>query len=165
MPQMHRISRILAVSVCLIGSGWSDTVFASEPPASSEVVSTPAISSRPTQPFAAGQPSRLRIGEQTRRALTIPLTPSMDASQLGVSYAQRGWYRGGGRRRNGAAQAEMILGAVAAITGAAVLTYANRPECSANALADGCSYGTKVVGTAVTAGGIVTFLTGALTWR
>ena len=59
----------------------------------------------------------------------------------------------------------MILGAVAAITGAAVLTYANRPECSASALADGCSYGTKVVGTAVTAGGIVTFLTGAFTWR
>ena len=88
----------------------------------------------------------------------------MGAAPLGVSFAQRGWYRGG-RRRNGAAQAEMILGAVAAITGAAVLTYANRPECSVSALADGCSYGTKVVGTAVTAGGIVTFLTGAFTWR
>jgi hypothetical protein len=59
----------------------------------------------------------------------------------------------------------MILGAAAAITGAALLTYANRPDCSTNAVAEGCSYGTKVVGTAVTAGGIVTFLTGAFTWR
>lgn len=165
MPKMHRISRIVALSVCLVGSGWSDTVFASERTAPSDVVSTPAVSPGLTQPFALNQTSRLAIGEQTRRALTNPLTPSMDASQFGVSYAQRGWYRGGGRRRNGAAQAEMILGAVAAITGAAVLTYANRPACSVNALADGCGYGTKVVGTAVTAGGIVTFLTGALTWR
>jgi hypothetical protein len=96
--------------------------------------------------------------------MAMPVSSSMNGSPLGVSSAQRGWYRGG-RRRNGAAQAEMILGAVAAITGAAVLTYANRPECSANALADGCSYGTKVLGTAVTAGGIVTFLTGGFTWR
>ena len=59
----------------------------------------------------------------------------------------------------------MILGAAAAITGVAVLTYANRPECRVTAAAEGCSYGTKVVGTAVTAGGVVTFLTGALTWR
>jgi hypothetical protein len=140
-------------------------VFASEPPAPSEVVSTPAIASGLTQPFAANQTSRLGIGDETRRALAMPLSSSMNASPLGVSFAQGGWYRGGGRRRNGAAQAEMILGAVAAITGAAVLTYANRPECSANALAGGCSYGTKVVGTAVTAGGIVTFLTGAFTWR
>ena len=91
----------------------------------------------------------------------------MNGSQLlgSASFAQRGRYRGRGGRRNGAAQAEMILGAVAAITGAAVLTYANRPECGLNAAADGCSYGTKVVGTAVTAGGLVTFLTGAFTWR
>jgi hypothetical protein len=90
----------------------------------------------------------------------------LNASQPYASpvLAQRGWYRGG-RRHNGAAQAEMILGAAAAITGAALLTYANRPECSTNAVAEGCSYGTKVVGTAVTAGGIVTFLTGAFSWR
>ena len=161
MPRMHRISRIVALSVCLVGSGWSDTVFASESSAPSEVLSTPALSSAPTQPLVASQTSRLAIGEQTKRVLSMPMAPS---SQLGVSYAQRGFYRGG-RRRNGAAQAEMVLGAVAAITGAAVLTYANRPACSADALADGCSYGTKVVGVAVTAGGIATFLTGAITWR
>ena len=161
MPKMHRISRIVALSVCLFGSGWSDTVFASEPSAPSEVVSTPANSSALAQPLSAPLASRLAIGEQTRRAMTMPLAPS---SQLGVSYAQRGFYRGG-RRRNGAAQAEMVLGAVAAITGAAVLSYANRPACSVDALADGCSYGTKVVGTAVTAAGIATFLTGAITWR
>jgi hypothetical protein len=101
------------------------------------------------------------------RAMALPATPfGMAGSQpiRATTFAQRGWYRGRGRR-NGAAQAEMVLGAVAAITGAAVLTYANRPECGVNALADGCSYGTKVVGTAVTAAGLVTFLTGAFTWR
>ena len=165
MPKTRRISGIVALVVCLAGTEWSETVFASATPAGDEASAAHASISQPseTQPQLTNQPSRLAIGEHTRAALAMPLS-SMNASPLGVSFAQRGWYRGG-RRRNGAAQAEMILGAVAAITGAAVLTYANRPECSANALADGCSYGTKVVGTAVTAGGIVTFLTGAFTWR
>jgi hypothetical protein len=99
------------------------------------------------------------------RAMALSTPSEVNGSQSfnETVLAQRGWYRGRGRR-NGAAQAEMVLGAVAAITGAAVLTYANRPACRF-ADADGCSYGTKVVGTAVTAAGVVTFLTGALTWR
>jgi len=66
-------------------------------------------------------------------------------------------------RRNGAITALMI-GAVAAITGVAVLTYANRPECGTNQLAGGCGYGTKVIGTAVLSGGIVGLFVGAVTW-
>ena len=166
MPKTRRISGIVALVVCLAGTEWSGTVFASATPAGDEASTAQSSISQPSeaQPQLTNQPSRLAIGEDTKRALAMPLSSSMGAAPLGVSFAQRGWYRGG-RRRNGAAQAEMILGAVAAITGAAVLTYANRPECSVSALADGCSYGTKVVGTAVTAGGIVTFLTGAFTWR
>jgi hypothetical protein len=163
MPKTRRFSGIVVLSVCLIGSGWSDTVFAgTEPSAAETVSSTPATGVSLTQPFASGQTSHLAIGKETLRAMAIPL----DASQPYASpwLAQRGWYRGG-RRHNGAAQAEMILGAAAAITGAAILTYANRPECGTNAFAEGCSYGTKVVGTAVTAGGLVTFLTGAFSWR
>jgi hypothetical protein len=163
MPKTRRFSGIVALGVCLVGSGWSDTAFAAtETPASQTVSSTPTTAVSLTQPFAFSETSHLAIGDETLRAMAVPLSASQPyASPV---FAQRGWYRGG-RRHNGAAQAEMILGAAAAITGAALLTYANRPECSTNALAGGCGYGTKVVGTAVTAGGIVAFLTGAFSWR
>jgi hypothetical protein len=163
MPNTRRFSGIVVLNVCLIASGWSDTVFAgTDTPASQTVSSTPTTGISLTQPFGSGHTPHLAIGEETLRAMAVPLSASQPYASPVL--AQRGWYRGG-RRHNGAAQAEMILGAAAAITGAAILTYANRPECSANALAEGCSYGTKVVGTAVTAGGIVTFLTGAFSWK
>ena len=163
MPKTHRFSGIVVLSVCLIGSGWSDTVFAgTDTPAPQTVSSLPSTSISLTQPFSSSHTSHLAIGQETLRAMSVPLSASQPYASPVL--AQRGWYRGG-RRHSGAAQAEMILGAAAAITGAALLTYANRPECSTNALAEGCSYGTKVVGTAVTAGGFVTFLTGAFSWR
>jgi hypothetical protein len=82
------------------------------------------------------------------------------------SFAQRGGYYGGrGRgRRNGAAAA-IVLGAVASIAGGAVLVYANRPECSTNQTANGCGYGTKVIGGAVLSAGIVGIVVGAFMWR
>jgi uncharacterized membrane protein YjjB (DUF3815 family) len=61
--------------------------------------------------------------------------------------------------------AALMLGAVAAITGTALLVYANRPECTTNQLAGGCGYGTKVVGGAVLSGGVAGLFIGALTWR
>ncbi len=60
---------------------------------------------------------------------------------------------------------EIILGAVASIAGTAILVYANRPECSTNQTANGCGYGTKVIGGAVLSAGIVGLVAGALTWR
>jgi hypothetical protein len=83
-----------------------------------------------------------------------------------TSLAQRGGYRG--RRSGGGgggAAVAIIIGAAATIGGTAVLVYANRPECSMNLRADGCGYGTKVVGGAVLAGGLVGLLVGAATWR
>jgi hypothetical protein len=77
------------------------------------------------------------------------------------SFAQRGW----GRGRSDAARGEIIFGAVASIAGAAVLVYANRPECNTNQMASGCGYGTKVIGGAVLSAGLVTLLIGAVTWR
>jgi hypothetical protein len=59
----------------------------------------------------------------------------------------------------------MVAGAAASITGAAVLVYANRPECGSNQVASGCGYGTKVVGGAVLTAGIVALVAGALMWR
>ena len=60
--------------------------------------------------------------------------------------------------------AALMIGAAAAITGTAVLVYANRPECTFAPYAGGCGYGTKVVGGAVLAGGVVGLFVGALTW-
>ncbi len=77
-------------------------------------------------------------------------------------------YRGQPRPlRNGrdGSIAAIVIGAVASITGAAILVYANRPECDSHRLATGCGYGTKVVGGAVLAGGTVGLVLGALTWR
>jgi hypothetical protein len=83
-----------------------------------------------------------------------------------TSLAQRGGYRGRGSRggRDGSATA-IILGAAATIAGTAVLVYANRPECSTNQAANGCGYGTRVIGGAVLAGGIVGLVVGAASWR
>jgi hypothetical protein len=69
------------------------------------------------------------------------------------------------RRRHDGAIAAIMIGAAAAITGAAVLVYANRPECSANPIAGGCGYGPKVFGTSVLSGGLVGVFVGALYWR
>jgi hypothetical protein len=83
------------------------------------------------------------------------------------AFAQRGGYggRGSGGGRNGAVAA-LLIGATASIAGAAILVYANRPECgTTNQMASGCGYGTKVIGGAVLTGGIVALAIGALTWR
>jgi hypothetical protein len=91
----------------------------------------------------------------------VTLTPSAS-----VLAAQRGWGRGRGRGgRHDGARAAIILGSVAAVAGAAVLVYANRPDCSADHSASGCGYGSKVLGGALLAGGGVTMTIGALTWR
>jgi len=70
------------------------------------------------------------------------------------------------RRERDGSIAAIVIGAVASITGAAILVYANRPECrSSHQSATGCGYGTKVVGGAVLSGGAVGLVVGALTWR
>jgi hypothetical protein len=170
MAKTRRNPAIVVLMVCLASSPWTDTLFAkgddgATPPA---IVSVSSTAPQEAQLLSPGHVGSFVFGEQTLRAMSLPL-PSLITTNSAVdtseSFAQRrGGYRSRGRR-NGAAQAEMVIGAVAAIAGAAVLTYANRPECSANNRADGCGYGTKVVGTAVTTAGVVTFLTGALSWR
>jgi hypothetical protein len=91
-------------------------------------------------------------------------SPFTFASMESSSFAQRRGYRGRGRgRRNGAAAA-IVLGAGAAIAGAAVLVYANRPDCRGSRTANGCGYGTKVIGGAVLSAGVVGVVAGALTW-
>jgi len=77
-------------------------------------------------------------------------------------------YRGPARpihhEHHGGSIAALVIGAVASITGTAILVYAHRPDCRYHEFASGCGYGTKVVGGAVVAGGVVGLVVGALTW-
>ena len=174
MARIHRLSTTGALIVCLVGSQLSGTLFASEEHPSSSAA--PASSAEPSsQPVvdspSAGQTSRFTLHNEIFSA-NAPLgeaSPQLWRSVTFVpaessSLAQ--WGRGRGRGgRHGAAQAEVVLGAIATIAGAAVLLYANRPECNSNHMASACGYGTKVVGGAVLSVGIVALLIGALTWR
>lgn len=123
-----------------------------------------------SSPATAAAPVMLSLGPATASALaaepaTDPMWQSWSVTATSAM-AQRGRYRGGRRsgRRGGGAGA-LIVGAAAAITGAAVLAYANRPDCDMNRQLSGCGYGTKVVGTAVLAGGMVGVFVGAALMR
>jgi len=165
MPRRNRRLYVAGVLiVCLMSAEWSDTLFASDDEAPANAPSSLALIDRTPR-------SRFAVDSAMLVAIT-PVTPATGTwrsqFQFGDvesdAFGQRG-YRGRGRGRNGGAQAAVILGAVASITGAALLAYANRPECSANQRADGCGYGTKVIGGAVLGGGLVSLAVGALTWR
>jgi hypothetical protein len=182
MARTH-LSTTGALIVCLIGTQWSGTLFASMDPPSSVAPVSPLVvdsTSEAQGRTEAGPAAAVPGGEQPRRALELPLstvegsrfrlTKEMFAANAPLaaapSFAQRGGYGGRGRGgRNATAQAAIVLGAVASIAGAAVLVYANRPECSTTQFANGCGYGTKVVGGAVLSAGMVGLLVGALTWR
>jgi hypothetical protein len=104
--------------------------------------------------------SRFVVSDEMLARITMSPEPGVSA------YGQWGRRRGYGRRgRNGGAQAAVILGAAAAIAGTALLVYANRPECGDTPGASGCSYGTKVVGGSLVAGGAVSVAVGAAGWR
>jgi hypothetical protein len=100
-----------------------------------------------------GMPATPRA--DARSSLFLPT----DSTLFAQRYGRRGW------RGNGGARAAVILGAAAAIAGGAILVYANRPDCRSNPGAGGCSYGTKVIGGAMIAGGAVGIVVGAVSWR
>ena len=153
---------MLLIAITLLPLG--NTVAAAEDSSSVPVPATqaPALST----PGLALPPPFL---PRTSLGFNAPLQPSFAALAAAGAAAQRGRYRGGrggygGGSRNAAAQA-LLVGAAATIAGAAVLAYANRPDCDYNQRLMGCGYGTKVVGTSVLAGGLVGVLVGAALWR
>jgi hypothetical protein len=194
MARTPRLSTTGVLIVCLVGTQLSGTLFASDEelssratPSSQSVVNSTsdvpeetalpgpvAEASAGGQPAGGTEPPRSTVERPrfTFNNSTGSLGPASAevwqrkfVSIESSSFAQRNGY--GGRRRgdrNGAAAA-LVLGAVASITGTAILVYANRPECNSNQLADGCGYGTKVVGGAVLSAGIVGLVAGALRWR
>ncbi len=168
MTRTHGLWTTGALIVCLLGTQWSGTLLAreGEPPPAAVVSITDRLApttERSSFPVSddvasANQPIDPATGPIWRSALKFVPVES-------TAYEQRDRDRRGRGGRNDAAQAAVIIGAVAAIAGAAVLVYANRPDCSTNQTASGCGYGTKVIGAAVLTGGIVSLVAGAAFWR
>jgi hypothetical protein len=154
MVRTHRLSTIGALILCLVGTQWSSTLFASGQEPLSGSARTPGL------PRPIVEPSRFTLSDEILAASATVETRSNSFDQRDRDRRGRG-----GRGRNDGAAAAIVLGAAAAIAGGAVLVYANRPECSTNQFAGGCGYGTKVVGGAVLSAGIVGLAVGALTWR
>jgi hypothetical protein len=148
----QRVSRFV-LAACLVGVPCMST------PASAQTPSTNSQIDRSAQngsgmPTAFTMPSRFTLKEPIFAILT-PAT--------GLVYPDRGWGRDPWHRHSGARTA-IIVGSIAAIAGGALLVYANRPECGATH-SGSCSYGTKVAGGAVLAGGVLGITIGAVTWR
>ena len=149
MRRTHRVVTTCLLSACLVAGQFGVQLFASDDQ-------------------SAGTPN-LQLVNRSLLTLTQPAPPPeakslvapIPLSAAGPVFAQR-YYRGGW---NHAPRTELIVGALASIAGGATLVYANRPDCSANPTAGGCGYGTKVIGGSVLAGGVLSMLLGALTWR
>ena len=143
---------VFTLILCVAGSS-NVVVFAAD------ATSQPAIADRPlARALAHVSFSNVQVDSRAN-----PGTP-LFAPSASDTFAQRGYGRGRWRGNDGS-RAAVILGSAAAIAGAAVLVYANRPECRTNPAASACGFGTKVVGGAVLAGGVVGITVGALSWR
>lgn len=150
--QQHASRFVLAA--CLVCAPCMST------PASAQTISTSSEFDRSAQNAsgtlnAIATPSRFTLKEP----ISSIVTPAPDNV-----FADRGWSRDHWHRNSGARTA-IIVGSIAAIAGGALLVYANRPECGATPSASGCSYGTRVAGGAVLAGGVLGITIGAVTWR
>ena len=151
---MDRIRRatIASLVICLLGQ--TTTLLASdEAPAARELpVTHLTLNGEPLAHLGTVNPATVQAFGFGPRA-----TSSFEASAFGQ-------YRRRGRYHRDAAAAALVLGAVGTIAGAAVLVYANRPDCSVNANLGGCGYGAKVVGGSVLTAGLVGLTIGAITW-
>ena len=187
MARAHRMLMTGAVVVCLISAQWNGRLFASEEersttsetqaPTSAEPAPAIAIDEHPTgtTDLWSALP-RLERSRFTLNAGDVAASPSLGAFAPGAhrtfnflpaqSSAFAGQIYQGRPYRIGrdGSLAAIVIGSVVAIAGAAILVYANRPECDVKEFAGGCGYGTKVVGGAVLSGGVVSLVVGALTW-
>ncbi len=183
MARAPRSTTPCAVVICLLSAQWSGLLFASEPSHPPTETAAPSPTAGTTAPSTA-LPIDFRTGPTDASAAAAP--PAAARSMFDAPSVSTAWeplpahaftvpgpafavggqiYQGAPYRlRHDGSIAALMVGAAAAIAGTAVLVYANRPECSTNQFAGGCGYGTKVVGSAVLAGGIVGLFVGALTW-
>jgi len=158
-----RRSTTVALIICLISVPGSALFAADNPSVSIHVSAQTAASDIAAPANPLGRPHLI----VTDRAVSASLFSSPGGDVLPLSdreiYAQRGYRSRGGGSRD-AALAFLAAGALVSITGAAVLVYANRPECK-NVSANGCGYGTRVVGGAILSAGMVGMVAGAVAWR
>ena len=179
MVRTHRFFTTVVLICFVLAQSRAALAAGEEPPlpsaTSTSTLATVAVADgqNVTAPLDVAEAPRLTLADQISRERLFPGIasehvwrglPTFFPEEAG-SLAQRRGYRGRGSGRNDVARASILLGAVAAITGTAVLVYSNRPECSVNARESGCGYGTKVAGSAVLSAGLVGLLVGALTWR
>ena len=157
MVKTHRVSLVAAVIVSFVVVHGNVALFASDrtQTATDTIASASPVDMRLSTP----SPRLLDLGAAVAAA-NLTLSPTTSAA---FAQVRRGRPYRAGRGREGSIAA-LVLGATAAIAGAAVLVYANRPECSTNQFAGGCGYGTKVIGGAVLTGGAAGLVIGALTW-
>jgi hypothetical protein len=165
MANTHRLSIVGVVIVCFVGVQGNATLFASENTSSlSETRNATSEEGAPAEASVLVLPSTERAPlklDVEALAANLSLTPLHSDALAGQVYRGRP-YRPG---NNNGSIAALMIGTAAAITGAALLIYANRPECSTNQFAGACGYGTKVIGGAVLTGGAVGLFVGALTWK
>jgi hypothetical protein len=162
-----------SASAVSVASSATESTSSARPAASVDLQPIYATDVASAPPFNVAR-SRFTLSDEELAASTPPAKNTAHVWQGTFNFipdestvaAQRGGYRGRGSRgeHNGAAAA-IILGSAAAIAGTATLVYANRPECSTSPMASGCGYGTKVVGGAVLAAGLIGVFVGAATWR
>jgi hypothetical protein len=170
MAKTHRSWISAAVMLAFVSLQTNAALFASENESSSTetFASQPVADSTPQTQLTAVSTSLPPTGHLD---LTLPasfvvsthptfaVTPTPSSAFAGQIYQGRPY-----RMNHDGSIAALMIGAVAAIAGTALLVYANRPECSTNQLAGGCGYGTKVVGGAVVSAGVVGVVIGAITW-
>jgi hypothetical protein len=149
MGRSNRPSTTALLLVCVLGTQWTGvTVFGSDEEAASGATPAAPTVTAPleTSPRLVIDPSHFTLVDESS------------------TFAQR---RGGfrGRGRNEGARTSIVVGTLAAVAGAALLVYANRPECRANASANACGYGTKVIGGAFLTAGAVGIVAGTVSWR
>jgi len=152
MARIYRTTTA-ALIACIISTQCTSTLLASD----AEGAAPPATTAHLTyngKPLTALGPWDDDRVQASRGSMPFPVETS--------AFGQWGGSRRGRSRNSGAATA-IFLGAAGTIAGAAVLVYANRPECSGNPTLGGCGYGTKVVGGAVLSAGLVGLMIGALT--
>jgi hypothetical protein len=194
MTRSCRLSIASALISCLIGSHLNAALIASSSVESSDRTGAPspgvqtslvARAASPASPAAGTAPLfgavtdgswfTFRKDEASQAAAVLPATDLRAMARAfrlelppSNAFAAAQVYRGRpypARRDRAGSIAALAIGAAATITGAALLIYANRPECRNHEFATGCGYGTKVVGGAVLAGGAVGLTIGAITWR
>jgi hypothetical protein len=163
-PSSQSLTSSTSATQTSTSGGLAPAIFIDEQIAGTDLSSAPLSAMEdsrfrfPAGGFTAANPILEPAAQGARRTLNV--VPTQSNAFAGQVYQGRPYRMG----RDGSIAAIMI-GAVATITGAAILVYANRPECDTHQFAGGCGYGTKVIGGAVLSGGVVGLFVGALTWK